>query len=358
MTFSSLNIADTVHFSCAGGDAPFNYRSQWIAQMLLPMVYPVYCVVSIGAELLIDALARRQLPPAQLLLRRGWRPRRDFSLNALVDAYLPAGVFFLNMYYNTAISKAFSMLICIEDGANGRSFVQEDPELTCWEDEHTWLALGALVGVAIYLIGVPALFCYVLFWKIPASGLEKRRTLAIFGFLYTRFEPTLWYWELVEMLRKVMFVTVMQWGHKLDPATQSILALGGVSSIMILNIMNRPFHNNSYNLLENITTVTEFVCILLGMALISDPSREQQFEWVVIVVWSFLAASFSAIILTAALDVLMLRRQRRARLVSNKTNCVVSWNLFNLHCAQPCDASKSKPHPPSPRCMSRDQHSM
>eukprot|EP00966_Prymnesium_polylepis_P090037 2085217-Prymnesium_polylepis.1 len=85
MPFFSLNIADTIHFSCAGSGSAFGYRAQWIVQMLLPMCYPAYCVASIASEICIGALARRHLPPTQVLLQVGWRPRRDFSVKALLN---------------------------------------------------------------------------------------------------------------------------------------------------------------------------------------------------------------------------------------------------------------------------------
>ena len=338
MPFFSLNIADTIHFSCAGSGSAFGYRAQWIVQMLLPMCYPAYCVASIASEICIGALARRHLPPTQVLLQVGWRPRRDFSVKALLNAYLPAGIFFLNMYYNTAISTAFSMLVCIKDGANDRHFLRADPNVTCWEGDHVWFSLAAVVGVVVYLIGVPALFAHVLFWRIPASGLSNQRTLALFGFLYTRFEPKVWYWELVEMLRKVMFVIAAQLGHKLDPSTQCILALAAVSSVTILNFVHKPFKDRAYNMLSFVTSVTELVCIVLGMGILSyiknfskTVDAGAKLTWVWFVGWCFLSASLAAIVMTAASDMLTLHRQRRARLVSNRTSCVLSSKLFDLN---------------------------
>ena len=41
------------------------------------------------------------------MMRRGWLPRTDFSLRALLLAYVPRGLFFLNLYFYTGASNSF-----------------------------------------------------------------------------------------------------------------------------------------------------------------------------------------------------------------------------------------------------------
>jgi hypothetical protein len=43
---------------------------------------------------------------------------------------------------------------------------------------------------------------------------------AYFGFLYLRFVPSLWFWEIVELARKVAMIFITTWGTKLSPLRQ------------------------------------------------------------------------------------------------------------------------------------------
>ena len=39
-----------------------------------------------------------------------------------------------------------------------------------------------------------------------------------FGFLYHRFEPNLWWWEMIEIFRKLTFVVIAAWGQEPSPS--------------------------------------------------------------------------------------------------------------------------------------------
>ena len=94
----------------------------------------------------------------------------------------------------------------------------------CWEGEHNTHAAIAGVGVLVYCVLLPLAFAYVLLVLIPKKGLQNKDMLNSFGFLYHRFEPHLWWWELIEIFRKLTFVTIAAWGQTMEPINQSSLA--------------------------------------------------------------------------------------------------------------------------------------
>ena len=99
------------------------------------------------------------------------------------------------------VSTSLKALKCDDDGVGG-SYLHADPRIICWEGEHIPLAVGGLVGVLLYMVCVPAGYCWVLFWLLPKSG-RKTPLAKAFAFIYGRFEPRLWWWELIQIARKV-----------------------------------------------------------------------------------------------------------------------------------------------------------
>ena len=87
----------------------------------------------------------------------------------------------------------------------------------CWEGEHNTHAAIAGVGVLVYCVLLPLAFAYVLLVLIPKNGLQNKDMLNSFGFLYHRFEPNLWWWEMIEIFRKLTFVVIAAWGQEPCP---------------------------------------------------------------------------------------------------------------------------------------------
>ena len=81
---------------------------------------------------------------------------------------------------------------------------------------------------------------------MPEVGLSDKRCRALFGFLFMRFEPHVYYWELLEVTRKFILVLVKVWVY--DPLVQSIVAAFGVMLLLLLLINVKPFVKYAYDL--------------------------------------------------------------------------------------------------------------
>ena len=144
--------------------------------------------------------------------------------------YLPPGLFFLNMYYMMGVKTALEMLFCLDDGQGGR-YLKADPSMACGTGGHVGYAVIAFVFVFLYLVCVPCLYCWVLFWVLPTAGRDSPMGKA-FRFLYGRFLPRVWFWELIESFRKVVFVACTVFS--VEPLVQSVGALAAGESVATL----------------------------------------------------------------------------------------------------------------------------
>ena len=80
------------------------------------------------------------------------------------------------------------------------------PELTCWTEQH-WFYIGlGTVGLVVYLVGLPCCIGLILY-KIQTEKLHTNwKTLVAFGGLYTKYEAQAWWYEIIQILKRTIFV--------------------------------------------------------------------------------------------------------------------------------------------------------
>ena len=81
------------------------------------------------------------------------------------------------MYFITGLSKAFEPFACTET-ESGSSYLNADPSIPCWEDEHYAILALDTIPLLIYFIGVPVVYSTILF-RMCASGRCTARRLAV-----------------------------------------------------------------------------------------------------------------------------------------------------------------------------------
>ena len=88
-----------MHIACFQN---MSWGQQWLVQTFLPAIYPIICLFLLALSRTLSQLAICGTPLTRLLLRWGWRPRRDFSLVSIRDTYFPSATLFMHMYYVTS----------------------------------------------------------------------------------------------------------------------------------------------------------------------------------------------------------------------------------------------------------------
>jgi len=326
--FSFFNLSlEAIHLSCGG----LGYTDIWMLQMVLPLFYPAAALLNIAVDVVLAAIKPK------FLMNLGWRPQRDFSLKALKDTYMPPALFFINMYFYTGISRSFEMLQCKPvdpENADAGEFLIANPVTKCWEGEHNTHVAIAVVGVLVYCVLLPLLFAYVLLVIVPKRGLQNKDMLNSFGFLYHRFEPELWWWELIEIFRKLTFVVIAAWGQDLAPINQSSMATVAVLLVLLLELYYHPFRSALFDLLEEFTTLTEVLILLLGILIISTTTDigaiPGEFGWVETTTYVIIALALALVVYTLFVDAMALKSGPRNRALRAKHSIMMSHNVFNL----------------------------
>ena len=94
---------------------------------------------------------------------------------------------------------------CSPEDMGGPRFLEADFNVECWTEDHTsWIPVGAVLLV-FYAVGIPVLGLGLLFYA-HFNGIDEWRN--VLGFLFNGFKPNLFYWEIVIMVRKLLFAVI------------------------------------------------------------------------------------------------------------------------------------------------------
>ena len=93
------------------------------------------------------------------------------------------------------------------------------------------LAVG-LPGLIGWCLGVPAAFCWILFRQ--RRRLHMRSVAASLGFLYAGYQPRMYCWEMVIMVRKLAVVAATSLVHARQQSFMRLILCLGIIWISLL----------------------------------------------------------------------------------------------------------------------------
>ena len=193
----------------------------------------------------------------------------SFSNPAVVPKYILFVLFFI---YPGTSNTVLKMLRCqtLNDGSR---YLGEDKRIRCDSTEAVPIFLGsshityqdarglAIFMIFVYPIGVPLLFITVLYrnrrnlfnpngpldvWGEPTEPDEALEMK--YGQLYTAYDPKRWYWEVIELGRKLILVGLICF---IMPDTPTQLAVGCILSLVFITLYAKfsPYvHDDDDNL--------------------------------------------------------------------------------------------------------------
>ena len=172
--------------------------------------------------------------------------QRNLGRSQLFEASMPWMLRLVFLLYPLVTAVAFEAWACYDFPEEGISFLREDVSVQCDSPEHDRILGWAWASVILYVAGL-WLFCAVLLFYL-SSDIRLRRGLASksISFLYSEYKPTLFWWELIEMLRRAMLVGFFR---IIGPHPGSIAQIGGAvlfcTCYLVLQVQAAPFRSLS-----------------------------------------------------------------------------------------------------------------
>jgi len=192
----NLNFVQFASVDCITDVADYYFEVySWMA--VVPFLCLCVWIAIIGRDLLLQKCCRRKDINEQVKKRH----RREFWRLIMYTLFL---------VYPAVSSSIFGVWVCQKYLYEGEivNYLVADFHLICHDAAWYQATIIALIGLAVYTVGIP-LFFYIKMneyvkGKTGANRLDQKGVRCQLGFLYDGFERRAWYFELVDMLHKLM----------------------------------------------------------------------------------------------------------------------------------------------------------
>ena len=243
LSFDWLNIGAPA--ACLGG-----FRSRLLVEAWLPVL--VLVVLGVASVLAAVAMGARseQRGGAVAIVRSGGLTALPWALVALF-AFVPS--------VSTRIFSAFACQGFGYDDATGAEhlYLHADLAIRCAGDAYRTLTSEATGLILLWPVGVPVLFLALLRIARPAivQRLPSALSVAV-SFLHAEYEPELFFWELLELFRKLFltgFVLLVPHDYAL---LRLVIALLVSISFVVLLLHAAPYRERWTGYVAVATNVT------------------------------------------------------------------------------------------------------
>ena len=147
--------------------------------------------------------------------------------------------------------------------------VYDDLEVECWNTTHiAYSLIVAAPSIIIWGLGIPLLSIIILYKK--KDKLELIDTREKYGFLYNGFKQKYYFWEAINMYRKIAITLISVFLSVYGVITQALVVFLVLIIFLILNIKLLPYAFKSLNEMEMLSILTSMLTIYCGLFFISD----------------------------------------------------------------------------------------
>jgi len=221
-------------------------------------------------------------------------------------------LFTLFLVYPSMSAKSLSMFVC--NDVEGVDYLVSDFTLECFDSTwHTYMPY-AVVGILVYPVGIPLLFYGLLHHH--RNSLKDENVVYAFGFLYKAFCEDLYFFELVDMVFKLLMTSVLAFLPSMWQLPYAMVVAGLYSILILLRSPYIRTHDDRIHLLALIEMILLCMC---GYIL----QQPQDFDYAIDVALSviFIGLTIAVVLLFIYHGVLYVRNemQERARLKAKLT---------------------------------------
>ncbi|GMI01196.1 hypothetical protein TrST_g6997 [Triparma strigata] len=207
------------------------------------------------------------------------KARKHKAANALFGWFL-----FLSFLVLPSVSTMiFYNFACKDFDGDYGSYLKVDLSIDCNSAEHKLFSVYAFFTILVYPLGIPAMYMALLYRKrnlvnpgadrkiSTEAALEEREineekfaNLLSIGFLYSSYEPTYYYFELIETARKLLLTGALV---LFGPGTYTQIVIAMVICVAMIKILNisKPYHKKHHNIFHEIMQWQIFFVLLAAM---------------------------------------------------------------------------------------------
>jgi predicted outer membrane repeat protein len=147
--------------------------------------------------------------------------------------------------------------------------VYDDLEIVWWQTEHiNYSLMIAIPSIIVWGFGIP-LFAWIILSR-HKNQLEVIDTREKYGFLYNGYKKNYYFWESINMYRKITMIFISVFLKLAGVITQALVVFLVLIIFLILNIKLLPFTFKSLNDMEMLSFLTSMLTIYCGLFYLSN----------------------------------------------------------------------------------------
>lgn len=135
-----------------------------------------------------------------------------------------------------------------------------DLDVICWSTEHfNYSLIIAIPSIIIWGLGIP-----IFAWIILANNkndLDDLKCREKYGFLYNGFKKKYYYWESVNMFRKIVIIFIAAFLDEFGVITQALVVFLVLVTFLYLNVKIQPFAFPVLNDMEVFSLFTSMLTV-------------------------------------------------------------------------------------------------
>ena len=147
--------------------------------------------------------------------------------------------------------------------------IYDDLEVECWSTEHiNYSLMIAVPSIIIWGFGIP-FFAWIVLSR-SKDKLDLIDTREKYGFLYNGYKKTFYFWESINMYRKITVIFISVFLKIAGVITQALVIFLVLIIFLILNLKLMPFAFKSLNDMEMLSIITSMLTIYWGLFYLSN----------------------------------------------------------------------------------------
>jgi hypothetical protein len=171
-------------------------------------------------------------------------------------------------------TRIFRIFKCRQIG--DAEYLMADFSIQCWQPDHYWAVGAAALCILVYIVGIPAGSVYLLYRRKDKLG--HADTVSLFGSLYLAYERPFWYWESVEMTKKMILAGGLVMVATGSSAQVLIGMLVALAYLMVV-IRLEPYEDIVADRLQMVTSLQIMLNLLIGLVVKLDAKSPGQSEY-------------------------------------------------------------------------------
>jgi hypothetical protein len=182
------------------------------------------------------------------------------------------GLFVTFLVYPFVSQTVFSGFQCRQLGDH-EAWLGVDYQISCNTVGHVLYIAVATMAVAAYPIGIPLGTLFLLVRNRKEMHVVNSPARLRYAFLVADYKPAYFYWEILEMLRKVILTGLLIFLSR-GSMVQVIVAIVVTFGFMIATARNMPYENDNANRFKLATESALILTLIFTMLLKADLSTE------------------------------------------------------------------------------------